>query len=140
MVLIQFLSINKTFGSSTVIEWLGVEHRILASLVLGIPLSLGAASLALVDWLAGYWRTWARLAYPPSLLLLLYPWLLPESVRWLVSRGRLNDAAHIIKQAAKCNGVRLPGEALDKMLFEKEQIGGSAESNIDEGLFTALGK
>ncbi|KAJ8716905.1 hypothetical protein PYW07_003532 [Mythimna separata] len=122
------------------IEWLGVEHRILASLVLGIPLSLGAASLALVDYLAGYWRTWARVAYPPSLLLLLYPWLLPESVRWLVARGRLADAARVIKQAAKCNGVRLPGEALDKMLLEKEQIGASAESNIDEGLFTALVK
>lgn len=120
------------------IEWLGVEHRILASLVLGVPLSLGAASLALVDYLAGYWRTWARLAYPPSLLLLLYPWLLPESVRWLVSRGRMHDAAHVIKRAAEYNGARVPAEALEKMLLEREQIGGSAETNIDEGLFTAL--
>lgn len=122
------------------IEWLGVQHRILASLVLGIPLSLGAASLALVDYLAGYWRTWARVAYPPSLLLLLYPWLLPESVRWLAARGRTREAARVLAQAARCNGVRVPPGALEKMLLEKEQIGASAESNIDEGLFTALVK
>lgn len=119
------------------IEWLGVEHRILASLVLGVPLSLGAAALALADLLAGYWRTWARLAYPPSFLLLLYPWLLPESVRWLVSRGRLDDAARIIRRAAQVNRARPPGEALEKMLLEKDQLAG-ASADIDEGLFTAL--
>ncbi|CAH0586749.1 unnamed protein product [Chrysodeixis includens] len=119
------------------IEWLGVEHRILASLVLGVPLSLGAALLALADLLAGYWRTWARLAYPPSFLLLLYPWLLPESVRWLVSRGRLDDAARIIRRAARVNRARPPGEALEKMLLEKDQLAG-ANADIDEGLFTAL--
>lgn len=120
------------------IEWLGVEHRILASLVLGIPLSLGAASLSLLDYATGYWRTWARWAYPPSLLLLLYPWLLPESVRWLVSRGRLDEAVEVIKKAAKSNRVHLPSDALEKIMLEKEQLAEQAETNIDEGLFTAL--
>ncbi|CAB3254995.1 unnamed protein product [Arctia plantaginis] len=120
------------------IEWLGVEHRILASLVLGIPLSLGAASLSLLDYATGYWRTWARWAYPPSLLLLLYPWLLPESVRWLVSRGRLDEAIAIIKKAAKCNRINLPSDALEKIMLEKEQMAEKGVADIDEGLFRAL--
>ncbi|XP_047025098.1 solute carrier family 22 member 6-like [Helicoverpa zea] len=139
--------LETVFGASVypcafvlMIEWLGVQQRILASLVLGVPLALGAAALALLDYAAGYWRTWARLAYPPSLLLLLYPWLLPESVRWLVSRGRLREAAHAVRRAATANGVRLGDAALDKMLLDKEQIGASAESNIDEGLFAAIVK
>ncbi|KAJ2951317.1 hypothetical protein O0L34_g5719 [Tuta absoluta] len=124
------------------IEWLGVEQRILASLVLGIPLSMGAATLSLLDYLTGYWRTWARVAYPPSFLLLLYPWLLPESVRWLVTRGRLSEAVQVIKQAAKCNRVKIPEQALEKMLVsESEQL---SEKTVpiaeEEGLFQAFFK
>lgn len=120
------------------IEWLGVEHRILASLVLGIPLSLGAASLSGLDYITGYWRTWARYAYPPSLLFLLYPWFLPESVRWLMSRGKLDEAVDVVKQAAKYNKIHLPSDAFEKILLEKEQLAQTAEHDIDEGLFKAL--
>ncbi|RVE51969.1 hypothetical protein evm_003435 [Chilo suppressalis] len=124
------------------IEWLGVEQRILASLVLGIPLAMGAATLSLLDYLTGYWRTWARFAYPPSFLLLLYPWLLPESVRWLTIQGRLNEAVQIIKRAAKYNKVIIPQDGLEKMLLnEAEQVNNKVEEIIeDESLFRALFK
>ncbi|CAG9562498.1 unnamed protein product [Danaus chrysippus] len=113
------------------IEWLGVEHRILASLLLGIPLSLGAASLALLDYLTAYWRTWARFAYPPSFLLLLYPWVLPESVRWLVAGGKVKEAARVIKQAARANNVSLPEGTLDKML-SKDQVTDKVLNIVEE--------
>ncbi|XP_013173643.1 PREDICTED: organic cation transporter protein-like [Papilio xuthus] len=123
------------------IEWLGVEQRILASLLLGIPLSAGAATLALLDYLTGYWRLWARVAYPPSFLLLLYPWLLPESVRWLVANNKLPQAARVIKQAARWNRVALPEDAIDKMLatqtepvVDKTEV----EDDEEESLFRAF--
>ncbi|XP_034829191.1 solute carrier family 22 member 6-like [Maniola hyperantus] len=120
------------------IEWLGVEHRILASLLLGIPLSAGAASLALLDYLTGYWRTWARFAYPPSFLLLLYPWVLPESIRWLVARGKVPQAIRVIKQAARANRVTIPEDALDKMLA-KDQVTNKMEAIVEEeSLFSAF--
>lgn len=121
------------------IEWLGVEQRILASLVLGIPLAMGAAVLSLLDYLTGYWRTWARFAYPPSFLLLLYPWLLPESVRWLTIQGRLSDAVAVIKKAAKCNKVIIPQEGIEKMLLSDAETDNKEEVDIvDESLFRAL--
>ncbi|KAJ0183567.1 hypothetical protein K1T71_001543 [Dendrolimus kikuchii] len=122
------------------IEWLGVEHRILASLVLGIPLSLGAASLSLLDYLTGYWRFWARVAYPPSLLLLLYPWILPESVRWLATQGRFSEAVQVIKKAAKYNGTKVPEESLEKMLLNERESPGGSSSDVNESLFKALVK
>lgn len=120
------------------IEWLGVEHRILASLVLGIPLSLGAASLSLLDYLTGYWRFWARIAYPPSFLLLFYPWILPESVRWLATQGRFTEAAQVIKKAAKCNGLKVPQESLEKTLLNESELPGGSSSDVNESLFKAL--
>ncbi|XP_022121647.2 solute carrier family 22 member 6 [Pieris rapae] len=98
------------------IEWLGVEQRILASLLLGVPLAAGAASLALLDYVVGYWRTWARFAYPPSFLLLLYPWLLPESMRWLVAKGRISEAIETIKRATRGNKSDFSEETIHRML------------------------
>lgn len=122
-----------------VIEWLGVEHRILASLVLGIPLAMGAAVLSLLDYLTGYWRTWARFAYPPSFLLLLYPWLLPESVRWLSIKGRFAEAAEVIKKAARWNRLNIPEEGIEKMLLsEADQLNKAAMDIEDDSLFRAL--
>ncbi|CAH2047609.1 unnamed protein product, partial [Iphiclides podalirius] len=122
------------------IEWLGVEQRILASLLLGIPLSAGAATLALLDYLTGYWRLWARIAYPPSFLLLFYPWLLPESVRWLVANNKLPQAARVIKQAARWNQVPIPEDAIDKMLTSQPEpvVDKSAVDDEEESLFRAF--
>lgn len=120
------------------IEWLGVEQRILASLLLGIPLSAGAALLALLDYFSGYWRTWARLAYPPSFLLLLYPWILPESIRWLLANGKVTEAVRVIKQAAKANKIAIPEDTLDKML-SKDQVTDKVEVIVEEeSLFRAF--
>ncbi|KAI8422032.1 hypothetical protein MSG28_009932 [Choristoneura fumiferana] len=120
-----------------VIEWLGVEHRILTSLVLGIPLAAGAATLSLLDYLLGSWRSWCRVAYPPSLLLLLYPWLLPESVRWLAIRGRGADALRLLKQAARWNRVDASDEAFEKMLSNQDEKGAAVRVQ-DESLFAAF--
>lgn len=122
------------------IEWLGVQHRILASLVLGIPLALGTASLSLLDYLTGYWRLWARWAYPPSFLLLLYPWLLPESVRWLVTRGRLDEAVNTIKKAAEWNRVEIPEETFKKVLANEKDELDESQKEAEESLFKALMK
>lgn len=39
---------------------------------------------------------------------------MPESVRWLVSQGRKNDAIKIINKAAKVNGVEVPKHLLEE--------------------------
>lgn len=122
-----------------VIEWLGVEHRILTSLVLGVPLAAGAAALALLDHLLGSWRSWCRAAYPPSLLLLLYPWLLPESVRWLAIRGRAADALRVMKRAARWNRVEASDEAFEKMLSNQDEKGAAVRAQ-DESLLAAFMK
>ncbi|CAK1555046.1 unnamed protein product [Leptosia nina] len=120
------------------IEWLGVEQRILASLLLGVPLAAGAASLALLDYVTGYWRTWARFAYPPSFLLVLYLWLLPESVRWLLANGRIDEAVAAVKRAARVNGVAVPEDAMQRMLEADRLPEKVAVAVEEESLFRAF--
>lgn len=44
-----------------------------------------------------------------------YFWLIPESVRWYISKGRLEEAKTILKSAAKFNGKELSESALEKI-------------------------
>lgn len=39
--------------------------------------------------------------------------IMPESVRWLVSQNRTEEAIEILKQVAKTNKKELPDERLD---------------------------
>lgn len=36
-----------------------------------------------------------------------YYWLIPESPRWLVGRGRIADAEKVFRNLAKKNGIKL---------------------------------
>ena len=48
------------------------------------------------------------LAYLPLLLLVALYWVVPESVRWLLSHGRVEEAREIIERAARENNKKVP--------------------------------
>jgi MFS family permease len=54
------------------------------------------------------WQVLAALtAVPVGISLLWAIWAMPESPRWLVLKGRSEEAAEILRAAAATNGVRL---------------------------------
>ena len=69
----------------------------------GSMMVIGAA------WLLLGSNGWRALIYvtavPMTLVLVVAFWLLPESPRWLLSKGRFGDAEKIILQAARSGGV-----------------------------------
>nr|XP_046487141.1 organic cation transporter protein-like [Neodiprion pinetum] len=70
--------------------------------------------------LAYYIRNWRilQLAYTaPTLLFLAFSWSIPESARWLLSKGRVEEAKNILYKASMENGVKLPRDTLDELLI-----------------------
>ena len=98
-------------------------------------LVLGGLSFALLARTFQYWRTFILVAYPPSLLFILYIYLLPESIRWLLSKGRKEEAVEIIMRAAKMNKVTLSDETMKQLSEEKVAPAEKKDDKPEEGLW-----
>lgn len=118
-VVLEFLAMFVMGGNFSSIFILGMElmgpkRRAVAGIVINAFDSLGPAVLGLVAWWLRDWKKLIFALYLPSLLFVAYYWLLQESVRWLMSQGRMKEAGDIVKAAAKTNGVVLSEGALKK--------------------------
>lgn len=82
---------------------------------------MGQVVLALIAWAFPYWRTLTRILYAPSLLFILYIFVLEESVRWLLSVGNKKEAARIIFKAAKINKKKLSPESIKKLTEDETE-------------------
>lgn len=123
------------------IELLGQDKRVLTTAFLGIMLVLGGLSFALLAKTFQYWRTFILVVYPPSLLFLLYIYFLPESIRWLLSKGRKEEAVEIIMKAAKMNNVTLSEETMRQLTEEKTKpTEHKKETKEEQGLWLQVFK
>lgn len=86
-------------------EIVGTKWRAAITVLYQIPFSLGHLSLA---GLAFWFRHWQHLQIAitlPSIILLSYWWLVPESPRWLLAVGKQRAACKILQKAANINKV-----------------------------------
>jgi MFS transporter, OCT family, solute carrier family 22 (organic cation transporter), member 4/5 len=93
--------------SSTGVEMVGRRKREASGIVLNYFYAIGEAAVALAAWLCRDWRTLQLVVSVPPTLFVLYYWLVPESVRWLLAKKRYNKASRIVRKAAAINGVVL---------------------------------
>ncbi|XP_066276613.1 organic cation transporter protein-like [Branchiostoma lanceolatum] len=95
-------------------------------LVLGY-IVLGALAYIIRDW----WKLQLAIS-APFLLCLSYWWLLPESPRWLIVTGRMEDAKRAIKRAARMNGADFPDKLYREMDSNLIQNDGNDEKGRRE--------
>ncbi|KAJ9582501.1 hypothetical protein L9F63_003194 [Diploptera punctata] len=84
-------------------EILGGWWRMAISVLFHIPFSMGHSLMAAVAYYARDWQTFQLAISLPSIFLICYWWVLPESPRWLLAVGRDEEAVKILQQAAKYN-------------------------------------
>ncbi|XP_034657467.1 organic cation transporter protein [Drosophila subobscura] len=103
------------------IELVGPKRRVAAATIITIFYSLGEAFLGFLASQVQHWRWLLRVLYAPAVLQILFLWVLPESVRWLLSQGSEERAAAVLRRAARINKRPLPDEQLDELLATNRQ-------------------
>ncbi|CAG9790806.1 unnamed protein product [Diatraea saccharalis] len=98
------------------IELVGPKGRVFGNTIINVVYVFGLMSLSALSWQLQNWRSLLQIVYTPALLVFSYLWILNESVRWLLSKGRSDDAVKILRGAAKMNRVELPEELLAPLM------------------------
>nr|XP_031825737.1 organic cation transporter protein-like [Nomia melanderi] len=100
-----------------VLECVGPKWRTFtANMAYGIFYTLGASSLPWLAYGLANWRMLAMVTSVPLASAVFTPFLLPESVRWLISRGRIEKAIRIIARISKTNKMIIPEDVYRKFL------------------------
>lgn len=102
-----------------VMELVGTKWRELISVLYQIPFNLGHLTLPMFAYYFRDWRDLQLALSIPSLVLISYYWIIPESPRWLFTVGRIDDSANVLEKVASFN--KRPTETI-KMDLEKYAI------------------
>lgn len=111
-------------------ELIGTKWRELVSVLYQVPFNLGHLTLPLFAY---YLRDWHELQFAlsiPSIVLISYYWLVPESPRWLFTVGRVDESAAVLEQAAAFNSR--PTESI-KLDLEKYALHTHISSTVSRG-------
>ncbi|KAL8563592.1 hypothetical protein ACOMHN_019330 [Nucella lapillus] len=100
-------------------ELVGPKKRMFVGIVVEMFWSCGVMLLGGVAYIVRDWSTLQMIVSLPALLLFSYWWLIPESPRWLLARGRDAEAEAIIRHAARVNKVELPEKLFDTKTFDE---------------------
>lgn len=97
------------------IEWVSSKYRALGTTLVVTSFPLGEMLLGIVAMYIHNFRYLLRVLYTPGLLVILYFWLVPESVRWLLITGKVDRAVKVLKRIAKVNGKTLSDKSIEML-------------------------
>ncbi|XP_054289222.1 carcinine transporter-like [Macrosteles quadrilineatus] len=90
------------------LELVGPNYRSFVTVMTCLFYTLGLVLLAGVTYLVRDWVHLSIVTSLPFLLYYIYWWFLPESPRWLLAKGRLEEASKILETLAAVNQKELP--------------------------------
>ncbi|KAL9962625.1 hypothetical protein ACROYT_G031745 [Oculina patagonica] len=93
-------------------ELVGPEKRALAGTLVWFYFTAALMILGLKAYFVRNWRTLLILSSAPWIFILAFWKFVPESVRWLLVKGRTEEAREILEKVAKVNKKEMPNEEL----------------------------
>ncbi|CAF3944130.1 unnamed protein product, partial [Adineta steineri] len=102
-------------------ELVGPKNKFLAGIILHYCFPLGQLVLSLFAY---YIREWRRLTLALSLFTIPFIFLhfvIPESARWMISKGQYEEAEKELRKIAKTNNKPFNEEAFQRMIADQEK-------------------
>ncbi|XP_063381500.1 organic cation transporter protein-like [Cydia fagiglandana] len=108
-----------------VMELLGPKLRVIGGASMNAFFSLGSICTGLLAWGVPDWQNLTQVLYIPMFITSFSLWIVPESLRWTLSKGRYEESEAVLKTAARLNGKNLSDRsllALRKAVEEEKNV------------------
>ena len=102
------------------VEYVGPKYTMLSGIIIEIPFALGELLLGLEAYFIRDWVTLQIVAHLPVILLFGLWFLIPESPRWLLATGRIDEAEKVLRNGAKINHKQLPEDTFQADILAKK--------------------
>ncbi|KAM9845455.1 solute carrier family 22 member 13-like [Aulostomus maculatus] len=100
-------------------EWIGASRRSWGACLTLLFGSSGQCVLAGVMYLVRNWRLTQFITAIPFAVVVVFIWFIPDSARWLLDRGRTQEAKQLIIKAAAMNKRSVPDSLLDRIAVKE---------------------
>ncbi|XP_060070290.1 organic cation transporter protein-like [Ylistrum balloti] len=104
------------------VEMVGPSKRQYAGFLLNYFYSGGVVLLAGIGYGFRHWKYIQIVSSAPVIIFLMYWWILPESPRWLISRGRKTEYKAVLMKIAKSNNKESCVPLNDDCFEESENV------------------
>ncbi|XP_026752931.2 organic cation transporter protein-like [Galleria mellonella] len=108
-------------------ELVGPKYRVISGVTMSSLFATGEVILGFIAWGVKSWRPLLLVLYIPQFLIVGYFWIMSESIRWLLSKGRYDEAEIILKKASKLNNKQLSEKSMKILKITLE-----AQRNTEE--------
>lgn len=122
------------------LEIMGPGYRTFAGMMICLFFAVALMILAGLAYIFNSWFSLALVTSVPFVSLFSYWWFVPESPRWLLSYGRINEAEVIIQSIAKWNKKEIAPDFVHKFVEQEQrkkklaaQHGGKKPSDENPG-------
>lgn len=102
-------------------ELVGPKYRVAAGAAINTSFAVGQMLMGFIAWGVPNWRHLTLALYTPQLLTILYFWIISESVRWYMSKGRFEESEAVLKNIARVNGRQLSDKSLELLRHTAEE-------------------
>ncbi|KOB76182.1 Organic cation transporter [Operophtera brumata] len=99
--LFQFVGGTMVIGFVIVMEFMGSQHRELASALYQVPFNIGHMLLPTIAYFLRDYTEFQLAISAPAAIMLLYFVTVPETPRWLIAVNRTDEAIKVLERVAK---------------------------------------
>ncbi|XP_060804425.1 organic cation transporter protein isoform X1 [Amyelois transitella] len=124
-----------------IIELVGKKQRVIVSAMCNMVFVIGVVLIALLAWVVDNWRTYVIILYCPAIPVIIYMWFTNESARWLLSKGKKDEAVKVLKRAAKINRLdprKLELDSLANPLLKPQNQTDDKKSQLSKAIRSVI--
>ncbi|KAF9417537.1 hypothetical protein HW555_005367 [Spodoptera exigua] len=141
---LAFQLLQTTFGAGTfsssyifATEFVGPKYRVLTSATCSSMFAVGQVILGAVAWVIQPWRYMILALHIPCFIIIAYYWILQESVRWLLSQKKYDQAKDVLERVARRNRKQISEKSLHALMNPPEpvKVVNGDEPNLFQAIF-----